>query len=142
MGRIASIDYGVKRIGVALSDESKIIASCLTVVQAEKTSEKTVEKVLLALAPYQIETLIVGLPLHMNGKKGFLADEVHHFVALLKQRVSFQILLWDERLSTVQAERTLREANLSRKKRAPLIDSLTALILLQSYLPTITKSSI
>lgn len=137
-GRIASIDYGLARLGVAVSDETKIIVSFQKVIPAGKTAALTVKNLLDHLSQYTIETLVVGLPLHMNGKKGFLADEVLHFIELLKKEVSYSIVTWDERLSTVQADRHLREANLSRKNRAKVVDAVTATILLQSYLESLS----
>ncbi len=133
MGRFASIDYGLARIGLAISDERKIIASALKTVMASKKASGSAS-VAAALAPYEIEAIIVGLPIHFNGKKGFLADEVLAFIDSLKGHVSCPVITWEERLSTVQAEKALREGNLSRKKRSAVIDSVTAVILLQNYL--------
>lgn len=134
MGRFASIDYGLVRIGVAVSDERKIIASSIGTVAAEKTTLLTVKKIAKELSKYELETIVVGLPLHLNGKRGFLADEVMHFVSLLKQEVTCEVVTWDERLSTAEAERMLREANMSRKKRSKVIDGVAATLLLQNYL--------
>jgi len=133
-GRVASIDYGLKRIGLAISDENCIIASSLGVVEACKNSKETIQRILKVLQPYELKKIIVGHPIHMNGKVGFLADEVQHFVSLLQNHVSCPISLLDERLSSVQAERALKEGGLSRKKRSQLIDAVSAIILLQSYL--------
>lgn len=134
MGRIVSIDYGQARIGIAISDERKIIATSLGAIRAEKTAAGNVQSILKALSSYSIETMLIGMPLHMNGKKGLLADEVQHLLSELQKHVSFPVIAWDERLSTVQAERALREANLTRKKRAKVVDGVAAVILLQSYL--------
>ncbi len=134
MGRIVSIDYGLARIGLAISDDRKIIATSLATLRAEKTIESTIQQLLKILEKYQIEAIVIGMPLHMNGKKGFLADEVQHFLSRLQTVVSCPVIPWDERLSTVQADRALREAQLTRKKRSQVVDQVTALILLQSYL--------
>ena len=77
------------------------------------------------------------MPLMMSGKHGMLADEVEHFVSLLKALIDTPIALWDERLSSVQADRSLREGNFSRKRRAKMVDSVAATIILQSYLDRI-----
>ena len=138
--RILGVDYGLSRIGLALSDERKIIASPLMTISAEKKSEETVRKFLEVIQElqekngYVIEEIVIGLPLLMSGKIGFLADEVNHFVQLLRQVLSIPIQTWDERLTTVQAERSLREGNLSRKKRSKVVDKISAVIILQSYL--------
>lgn len=138
--RIIGLDYGMARIGVSISDERKIIATPLMTIQAHKKSEHTAVKVVKDLQALQetkgfiIEEIIIGLPLLLNGKTGSLADEVKHFVELLKKLTPIPITLWDERLTTVQAERSLREGTLSRKQRSKVVDSVAAVILLQSYL--------
>ncbi len=141
MGRIASIDYGLKRIGLAVSDEGKIIATPQGMVLAEKSSALTIKRVLEALSSFELEAIVVGLPLHLNGKTGFLADEVHHFVGLLEKSAPCPVVTFDERFSTAQAERSLREGNMSRKKRSKVIDTLSAVILLQNYLESISEKS-
>lgn len=138
--RIVGVDYGIARIGISLSDETKTIASPLTTLKAEKKSEETAVKFLRTLEEhsllhhYTIEAIVVGLPLMMSGKVGFLADEVKFFIGLLKQKTNIPIYPWDERLTTVQAERSLRESSLTRKRRAKIIDSVAAVIILQNYL--------
>lgn len=138
--RLIGIDYGMSRLGLALSDERQIIASPFRTLQAEKKGSKTISKVVEILLEIQqshqceIEEIIVGMPLMMSGKKGLLADEVKHFVDLLSQATSIPIKVWDERLTTVQAERSLRESDMSRKKRAKVVDIVSAAIILQCYL--------
>ncbi len=138
--RILGIDYGLARIGISLSDESKILASPLMIFAAEKKSENTAVKLLEFLQKHQsehhysIEQIVIGLPLMMNGKVGLLADEVKHFVEELRKLTPIPIVFWDERLTTVQAERSLRESSMSRKKRAKVVDTIAAVIILQSFL--------
>ncbi|NGX60989.1 MAG: putative pre-16S rRNA nuclease [Chlamydiae bacterium] len=134
MGRVACIDYGIKRIGLAISDENRIIASSLGVLQAQKTSSETIELLLKTLSPYEINLILIGNPIHLNGKVGFLADEVEHFANLLRTHVSCEVRLWDERLSTSVAERSLKEGGMSRKKRSKVVDAVAAIIILQSFL--------
>lgn len=132
--RIAAIDFGLARLGVALSDELKIFAMPLMTITSESKSEKTVAKVVEELAKYNLETIVVGLPLMMSGKMGMLADEVKHFVDLLRQATTVPVITWDERLTTVQAERSMREGSMSRKKRSKIVDKVAAVIILQNYL--------
>ena len=132
--RIVSIDYGMKRLGLAISDENKIIASSLGVIQAGKNNAEKLSTILKVLKPYEIERIIIGYPIHMYGRVGFLADEVKHFLSQLQQHVTCEVTLFDERLSSVQAERSLKEGGMRRKKRAQIIDAVSAVILLQSYL--------
>lgn len=141
--RILSIDFGLARLGLAISDEMKIIATPLPTLQAEKKGEETVNKLLAFLEQhraenhYDLEKIVIGMPLMMDGKVGHLADEVKHFISLLQAKIQVPIIAWDERLTTVMAERSLREASLSRKKRAQKVDSISALIILQNYLSSI-----
>ncbi len=138
--RILGIDYGMARLGLALSDETKMLASPLETLKAEKKVDQTIAKLLQVIGKIceekkcDIAEIIVGLPLMMSGRTGFLADEVKHFVSLLAQATPVPVKTWDERLTTVQAERSLREGNLSRKKRSQHIDAVAAVIILQSYL--------
>ncbi|KIC72212.1 putative Holliday junction resolvase [Candidatus Protochlamydia amoebophila] len=138
--RILGIDFGMSRIGLAQSDERKIIAMPLITVHTEKKSEQTVIKLLETISQLcetqkcEIEEIVIGLPLMMSGRTGFLADEVKHFAQLLQQLTPIPIRLWDERLTTVQAERSLRESQLTRKKRSKVVDIVSASIILQSYL--------
>ncbi|KAF3362359.1 putative Holliday junction resolvase [Chlamydiales bacterium STE3] len=138
--RIIGIDYGMMRIGLSYSDPTKLIAMPLIVFASEKKTEKTVEKLYIFLKDhalkndYEIEEIVVGLPLLLSGKQGLLADEVNHFVEELNKVTSVPIKLWDERLTTVQAERTLMQSSLTRKKRAKVVDVVSAIIILQNYL--------
>lgn len=112
--RTVGIDYGMARIGIALSDERKIIATPFSTVQAEKKMEQTASKIVQELKLIEtkmrctIQEVVVGIPLRMNGQKGMMADEVTQFVEVLKKLLSCPIVTWDERLTTVQAERSLR----------------------------------
>lgn len=145
--RILGVDYGLKRIGLALSDERKIIATPLSTFPAERRSEQTVAKLLEHLQKlqetnkYTLEEIVVGLPLMMNGSTGFLADEVKHFVQLLQQALPIPVRTWDERLTSVQADRSLRESSMTRKKRSKVVDTVSAAIILQSYLDSRVTSS-
>lgn len=138
--RIAALDYGLARIGIAISDETKTIAMPVMTFQCEKKTEETAKKLVQILEDhqksynYELAEIVVGLPLMMSGKTGFLADETQYFIELLKKFTSISIVSWDERLTSVQADRSLRQGNLSRKKRAKSIDNIAATIILQSYL--------
>lgn len=134
MARTLAIDYGLKRIGLALSDPTKTIATALPTLLAERQAQKTIDKLLVVMAAHDIDEIIVGLPYRMSGKMGLQADEVVHFVEQLKLRTQIPIVLWDERLTSVQAERLMREASMTRKRRSQLVDQLSAVIILQSYL--------
>lgn len=138
--RIVAIDFGLARLGIAVSDESKMLASPLTTIASTKKTEDTVKRIVEALEQdqklrkYEIEEIVVGLPLLMSGKSGLMADEVRYFVTVLEKHFSAPIKTWDERLTSVQADRSLRESSLSRKKRAKVVDVVAAVIILQNYL--------
>lgn len=139
--RLIGIDYGMARIGLSYSDTSKIIASPLAIINAEKKAKATVQKVVACLEEhqkelgYEVEKIVVGLPLMMNGKAGLMVDEVLHFIDLLKEALpDTPIETLDERLTSVQAERSMREASMSRKKRSKRVDTVSAVIILQNYL--------
>lgn len=132
-------------MGIAVSDEQKIIATPLITMQADKKTEKSVEKLLQILEKdqvdrnYTVEEIVLGLPLLMSGKVGMLADEVKHFIDVLKTVTHIPISTWDERLTTVIAERSLREGSFTRKKRAKHVDTVAAVIILQNYLDSKKK---
>lgn len=138
--RVVGIDFGMARVGIAISDELKVIATPIAIVKADKKTERTAQKVLDELAKHrellncEWEEMIVGIPFLMSGKKGFLADEVQFFIEQLQQKVSIPIIAWDERLTTVQAERSMREGGMTRKKRSQIVDTVSAVIILQNYL--------
>jgi putative holliday junction resolvase len=135
MARIISIDYGLARIGIAISDETKIIARSLNTIKAAKKSKETATKVATEIKQHNVEEIVIGLPYHMNGKIGSQADEVKHFITLLQEELpNIPIKTWDERLTSVQADRSMRQTKMSRKKRAQKIDAVAAVIILQSYL--------
>jgi putative Holliday junction resolvase len=125
--RIASIDFGLKRLGVAISDENKIVATSLNTVSAGKTPQETIRSLLEVLKPYDLERIVIGNPIHLNGKEGSMALEV-------KAHVTCEVSLFDERLTTALAERSLKESGMSRKKRSRVIDASAAILILQGYL--------
>jgi len=137
--RIAGIDFGTARIGLAVSDERKFLARALAPISA-KPLPGAAQKILDALKKEgEIEAIVMGLPLHFNGKESPMCTQVRAFAEELKQLSSLPIIFWDERLTTAEVERTLKEAALSRKKRAPLVDGLAACAILQNYLDSISQ---
>ncbi len=131
MGRIAAIDYGLKRIGIALSDANKKIALPLTTVEGGK---KAIANISAALKGKEIEMILIGLPLLMSGKKGDMAESVEKFAKLLEAHFNIPVVLRDERLSSKHADAGLREISLNRKERSEKIDMVAATFMLQSYL--------
>jgi putative Holliday junction resolvase len=127
------LDVGEKRIGVALSDPLGIIASALTVVE-RKTDEAALKQIIELARENEVERIVVGLPRSLDGSLGKQAQSVQHFIELLKGHIQLPTVTWDERLSTVAAERALLEVGMKRDKRKKRRDSLAASFILQNYL--------
>jgi putative Holliday junction resolvase len=131
--RILAIDHGTRRIGIAISDELKMIAQPLEFIPAEPFPD-FLARLQVLLAEKAVELILVGLPRNMDGTHGPAARKVQDFVATLRGSVTVPIKTWDERLTSVQANRILIQANVRRDKRKEKVDKMAAAILLQSYL--------
>lgn len=131
--RVMGLDLGEKTIGVALSDPLGITAQGLKVIR-RRTMEEDLAELDQIRENYSVEEVVVGLPRMMNGTIGPMGEKAQEFASLLSGRWKIPVNTWDERLSTMQAERVLLEADLSRKKRKGLIDKTAAVLILQSYL--------
>jgi putative holliday junction resolvase len=131
--RILAIDYGTKRVGLALSDETGTIAQPLGLLPAEPAA-KLFDLLKETVAQRKVEEIVVGIPRNMNGTYGPAADKTREFVGALKQVVTISVQTWDERLTTVQANRFLIETGMRRQERKERVDQTAAAILLQSYL--------
>jgi len=131
--RILALDHGTRRIGVAVSDETKTIAQPLEYIPAEPAAD-FLKRLKVLLVEKQVELLLVGMPRNMDGSYGPAAQKVQAFVESLKGETSLPIKLVDERLTSVMANRVLLQANVRRDKRKEKVDKMAAAILLQSYL--------
>ncbi|NIQ38172.1 MAG: Holliday junction resolvase RuvX [Proteobacteria bacterium] len=131
--RTMALDMGSKTIGVAMSDELGLTAHATETITRESI-EQDLEAIGDLVRRFNVSRVVVGLPLNMTGTLGVEAKKVLKFVDDMRRVLSVPVTTWDERLSTVQARRTLLEANLSRKKRKKAIDKLAATLILQSYL--------
>lgn len=134
--RILALDHGTRRIGVAVSDELKLIAQPLEYIPAEPFVD-FLARLKELLRDKEVEMILVGLPRNMDGSYGPAALKVQEFVAVLKTAVTAPIKTWDERLTSVQANRFLIEGNVRREKRKEKVDKMAAAILLQSYLDSL-----
>src|SRR5437870_1374939 len=133
--RILALDHGTKRIGVAVSDEMKMIASPLEYIPAEPFAA-FLARLREILREKEVELIIIGMPRNMDGSYGPAALKVQEFVAVLKNALTIPLKTLDERLTTVQAQRFLIQGNVRRDKRREKVDKTAAAILLQSYLDT------
>ena len=131
--RILAIDHGSKRMGIAVSDELKMIAQPLEYILAEP-SDKFLERLNELINDKEVELILVGMPRNMDGSYGPAAEKVQDFVEALKGLISVPVKLWDARLTSAQANRVLIQGNVRRDKRKEKVDAMAAAILLQSYL--------
>jgi len=137
--RILALDHGTKRIGVAISDELKMIAQPLEFINAEPFAD-FLARLKHLIREKEVELILVGLPRNMDGSYGPAALKVQEFVAVLKDAVAVPIKTWDERLTSAQANRFLISANVRRAKRKEKVDQTAAAILLQSYLESLSDA--
>jgi putative Holliday junction resolvase len=131
--RILALDHGTVRIGVAVSDEMKIIATPLEFIPAEPFAD-FLKRLKVILQEKEVDLILVGMPRNMDGSYGPAAQKVQEFVAVLKETIVIPIKVWDERLTSTQANRFLIQANVRRDQRKQKVDKTAAAILLQSYL--------
>ena len=138
-GRILAIDFGLKRVGLAVSDPMQIIARALETVQYQSRKE-LLRRLVEIIRQNEIAGIVMGLPRHMDGSEGEMAKLVRALMTELAARVSIPIMAWDERLSSVQAERALREMGFSaRKTKRGDVDRMAAVFILQSYLDSLKR---
>lgn len=131
--RILALDHGTKRIGVAVSDETKTIAQPLEYITAEPFAN-FLARLKKILAEKEIDLILLGLPRNMDGSYGPAAQKVETFAAVLKTAITVPIKMWDERLTSSQANKILIQGKVRRDKRKEKVDKMAAAILLQSYL--------
>ena len=132
-GRIMGLDIGDKTIGVAVSDLMGLTAQGVTTIK-RVGKKKDIEAIKQIIAEKQVNKIVSGLPKNMNGTVGPQGEKVQKFCELLKEETNLPIEFWDERLSTVAAERSLIEGNVRRENRKKVLDMLAAVIILQGYL--------
>lgn len=140
--RIMGLDYGDATIGVAVSDELGLIAHGITTIR-RKNKEEDLTSLKNIINEKNINKIVLGFPKNMNNSIGPRGEKSIAFAELLRNRLNgIEVVLWDERLTTCAAERTLLEADVSRKKRKKVIDKLAAVLILQGYLDMQNMSNI
>jgi len=132
-GRVLGIDYGLKRIGVAVSDPSQTIVSGLPTV-INKGWQKTIDEIKNLVDNWNIVAIVVGMPFNMDGSKSKFCDNVEFFITRLQQSLSIPIFTWDERMTTLAAERAMKDTNRSPSRGKSVVDQLAAFFILQSFL--------
>lgn len=137
--RIMGLDLGDKTIGVAVSDPLGWTAQGVEVIRRDGNASREMNRLKQLASEYMVEKVVLGLPKNMNGTLGERGEKAQAFAKEINTALSLPVELWDERLSTVAAERVLLEADTSRAKRKKVIDKVAAAIILQGYLDASTK---
>ena len=131
--RVLGLDIGSKRVGIAISDELGFTAQGLDTLMW-KNADALLERIASLVDQYGVSVIVVGMPYNMNGSEGPQALKIRGLMQLIGDRIAIPVKEWDERLSTVAADRALLEADLSRSKRKKLVDKIAAVLILQGYL--------
>lgn len=135
-GRVLAIDYGERRIGLALSDPMRIIASGLTTIQVQNENA-AIQEIKKLVNEHEVIQIVMGNPLDKNGSEGTKAQKVRIFAEKLRQQIPLDIIFWDERMSSVTAQKMLIETESKKKRRTKeKIDELAAVVILRHYLDT------
>jgi putative pre-16S rRNA nuclease len=132
-GRILAIDYGSRRMGLAVSDPLGITAQGLETLE-RKNKRADFGRLERTIREYQVREIVLGNPLRMSGQEGTQSQKVAEFAEELRQRFQLPVHLWDERLTSAEANRLLRENEVSLKRRAQAVDRMAAVLILQSFM--------
>lgn len=134
--RIMGLDYGSKTVGVAVSDPLGITAQGVEIIRREKESKlrQTLARIEALVKEYQVESIVLGFPKNMNNSIGDRAEKSLAFKEMLEKRTGLEVVMWDERLTTVEANRTLMKGKVRREDRSKYVDMLAAVYILQGYL--------
>ena len=137
--RIMGLDYGTKTVGVAISDALKITALGIETIERKEENKlrRTCARIEELIKEYDVEKIVLGFPKHMNNDIGERAEKALEFGEMLKRRTGLEVVMWDERLTTVAAERTLIESKVRRENRKQYIDKIAAVFILQGYLDSL-----
>ena len=138
--RILGLDYGSKTVGVAVSDPLGLTAQKVETIwrKQENKLRQTLARIEELIAEYEVEKIVLGFPKNMNNKVGERAEKALEFGEMLKKRTGLEVIMWDERLTTVEADRTLIEAGVRRENRKQYLDGIAAVFILQGYLDSLS----
>jgi len=131
--RILALDFGSKTIGLAVSDEFGVTAQGLPTLR-RSNKRNDLDHLRRVIRQYGVSDMVMGLPLRMSGSEGIQSERVHAFAEELRRKFKLPVHLFDERLTSVQANRVLRETDMSIRRRAEVVDQLAAVLILQSFL--------
>ena len=138
--RILGLDYGSKTVGVAVSDPLGLTAQKVETIwrKQENKLRRTLARIDELIAEYEVEKIVLGFPKNMNNTVGERAEKALEFGEMLKKRTGLEVIMWDERLTTVEADRTLIEAGVRRENRKQYLDGIAAVFILQGYLDSLS----
>jgi putative Holliday junction resolvase len=138
--RIMGLDYGSKTVGVAICDPLGIIAQGIETIERKEENKlrKTLARIEALVAEYGVEKIVLGFPKNMNNTIGERAEKTMDLKVALERRTGLPVILWDERLTTVEAERTLMESGVRRENRKKYVDKIAAVFILQGYLDSLS----
>ena len=134
--RIMGLDYGSKTVGVAVSDPLGITAQAVEIIRRKEENKlrKTLARIEELILEYDVEKIVLGLPLHMNGDEGIRAQVSLEFKEKLERRTGLPVVMYDERLTTVEADEIMMEVGVRREDRKKYVDMIAAQIILQDYM--------
>ena len=134
--RIMGLDFGSKTVGVAVSDPLYITAQGVEIIRREQENKlrKTLARIEELVKEYEVEEIVLGLPKNMNNSIGERAEKTLVFKAMLERRIGLNVVMWDERLTTVAADKTMMEVGVRRENRKKYVDQIAATFILQGYL--------
>jgi len=137
--RILGLDFGSKTVGVAISDPLLITAQGLEIIRRESENKirKTLQRIEELIKEYEVEKIVLGYPKNMNGTDGDRAEKSLEFKETLERRTGIPVIMWDERLTTVTADKIMMESGIRRENRKDYVDEIAAMVILQNYLESI-----
>ena len=140
-GRVLGLDYGSKTVGVAVSDPLMITAQGLEIIRRERPAKirQTLARIEEIITQYDVTTIVLGLPRNMNGTEGERVEKTREFGESIERRTGLPVIYWDERLTTVAADKAMIEMDIRREDRKEYVDEIAAMLILQGYLESVRK---
>lgn len=134
--RILGLDFGSKTVGVAVSDELLLTAQGLEIVRRQSPNKlrQTLARIQEIVTEYQVERIVLGFPKNMNNTEGERCEKTKEFKEMLERRTGLEVVLWDERLTTVSADKYMMETGIRRENSKQYVDEIAAVFILQGYL--------
>jgi putative Holliday junction resolvase len=141
--RILGLDFGSKTVGVAVSDELLLTAQGLEIINRQSSNKlrQTLARIEQIISEYGVDRIVLGYPKNMNNTEGERCEKTKEFKEMLERRTGLEVILWDERLTTVSADRLMMETGVRRENRKKYVDEIAAVFILQGYLDMLSNTS-